>query len=88
MVFPMGDLGSIWHPKAWDGGGSGCGGTNWGYEEPPAMAGVAPPESSALAGVAPATVMQPMAPEMTAIPQMAPEMTAVPQMDQVLLVVL
>jgi len=66
---------------AWD-GGSGCGGTNWGYEEPPAMAGVAPPESSALAGVAPATVMQPMAPEMTAIPQMAPEMTAVPQMDQ------
>lgn len=52
------------------------------------MAGVAPPESSALAGVAPATVMQPMAPEMTAIPQMAPEMTAVPQMDQVLLVVL
>lgn len=36
--------------KAWDGGA-------WGYQEPPAMAGVAPPEMPAMAGVAPPTVM-------------------------------
>lgn len=51
-------------------GGSGCGGTNWGYEEPPAMAGVAPPEVPAMAGVAPVAVMgqAQQAPEMTPAP--------------------
>lgn len=51
-------------------GGSGCGGTNWGYEEPPAMAGVAPPEVPAMAGVAPVAVMgqAQQAPDMTPAP--------------------
>ena len=46
--------------QAWDAGAGACGacgGTNWGYEEPPAMAGVAPPEVPAMAGVAPVAVM-------------------------------
>lgn len=64
-------------------GGSGCGSTNWGYEEPPAMAGVAPPEVPAMAGVAPVAVMgqAQQAPDMTPAPhEQVPSQQ--PQLDQ------